>query len=183
MTHSFGSLSASLFVGQGAASSSEGLAVALMLLVAALAVALVVVVVRLRTARRGLNALSVEHQSTIEAHRALLDKERKVSKDLEAKKDEIRDLKQGLGSQKKKGFSHQEELKTLRAENKRLAEEVDRSRKERPAFAERPTAKEAPPAKDSGGWFLSPHRVWSSHIPECFPYVLFSTNEVSALKR
>ena len=36
MTHSFGSLSASLFVGQGAASSSEGLAVALMLLVAAL---------------------------------------------------------------------------------------------------------------------------------------------------
>jgi hypothetical protein len=45
------------------------------------------------------------------------------------------------------------------------------------------TYKEAPPAKDSGGWFLSPHRVWDSHIPECFPYVRFSTNEVSTLKR
>lgn len=43
--------------------------------------------------------------------------------------------------------------------------------------------KEAAPAKDSGGWFLSPHRVWDSHIPECFPYIRFSTNDVSALKR
>ncbi len=40
--------------------------------------------------------------------------------------------------------------------------------------------KEAPPAKDSGGWVLSPHRVWDSHIPECFPYVRFSTNTVPA---
>ena len=39
--------------------------------------------------------------------------------------------------------------------------------------------KEAPPAKDSGGWFWSPHRVWDSHIPECFPYILFSTNSVT----
>ena len=45
------------------------------------------------------------------------------------------------------------------------------------------TYKEAAPAKDSGGWVLSPHRVWDSHIPECFPYVRFSTDEVSALKR
>ena len=43
--------------------------------------------------------------------------------------------------------------------------------------------KEAAPVKDSGGWFLSPHRVWDSHIPECFPYIRFSTNEVSTLKR
>ncbi len=41
--------------------------------------------------------------------------------------------------------------------------------------------REAPPAKDSGGWFLSPHRVWDSHIPECFPYVRFSTNDVLGL--
>ena len=41
------------------------------------------------------------------------------------------------------------------------------------------TYKEAPPAKDSGGWFWSPHYVWDSHIPECFPYIRFSTNDVS----
>ena len=39
--------------------------------------------------------------------------------------------------------------------------------------------KEAPPAKDSGGWVLSPHRAWDSHIPECFPKVVFSTNAVT----
>ena len=39
--------------------------------------------------------------------------------------------------------------------------------------------KEAPPAKDSGGWFWSRHGSWDSHIPECFPYVAFSTNDVS----
>lgn len=38
--------------------------------------------------------------------------------------------------------------------------------------------KEAPPARDSGGWFWSPHGVWDSHIPECFPYVHFSTKPV-----
>ena len=36
--------------------------------------------------------------------------------------------------------------------------------------------KEAPPARDSGGWFWSRHGVWDSHIPECFPYVRFTTN-------
>jgi hypothetical protein len=36
------------------------------------------------------------------------------------------------------------------------------------------------PAQDSGGWFLSPHGVWDSHIPECFPYIHFSTNVVKA---
>ena len=40
------------------------------------------------------------------------------------------------------------------------------------------TYKEAPPGKDSGGWVLSPHRVWDSHVPECFPKVTFSTNSV-----
>ena len=39
--------------------------------------------------------------------------------------------------------------------------------------------KEAPPAKDSGGWFWSRHGVWDSHIPECFPYIQFTTNDVS----
>ena len=38
--------------------------------------------------------------------------------------------------------------------------------------------KEAPPAKDSGGWFWSRHGVWDSHVPECFPYIRFSTNDV-----
>jgi len=38
------------------------------------------------------------------------------------------------------------------------------------------TYKEAPPAKDSGGWFWTRHGVWDSHIPECFVFVTFSTN-------
>lgn len=40
--------------------------------------------------------------------------------------------------------------------------------------------KAPPPEVDSGGWFLSPHGVWDSHIPECFPYIHFSTKEVAA---
>jgi hypothetical protein len=40
------------------------------------------------------------------------------------------------------------------------------------------TYKEAPPAKDSGGWFWTPHGIWDSHIPECFAYITFSTNAV-----
>jgi hypothetical protein len=39
--------------------------------------------------------------------------------------------------------------------------------------------KEAPPAKDSGGWVWTRHGVWDSHIPECFAYIRFSTNDVS----
>lgn len=30
-----------------------------------------------------------------------------------------------------------------------------------------------PSTPDSGGWALSYHGVWDSHIPECFPYVTF----------
>lgn len=44
------------------------------------------------------------------------------------------------------------------------------------------TYKEAPPAKDSGGWVMSRHGVWDSHIPECFPYIQFSTDDVSQAK-
>jgi hypothetical protein len=33
--------------------------------------------------------------------------------------------------------------------------------------------KAPPPARDSGGWFWSPHRVWDSHVPECFAFVTF----------
>lgn len=40
------------------------------------------------------------------------------------------------------------------------------------------TYKEAAPAKDSGGWFWTPHGVWDSHVPECFAYITFSTNTV-----
>lgn len=41
------------------------------------------------------------------------------------------------------------------------------------------TYKEAPPAKDSGGWVWTRHGIWDSHIPECFVRVMFSTNAVS----
>lgn len=44
------------------------------------------------------------------------------------------------------------------------------------------TYKEAPPANDSGGWVWSRHGVWDSHIPECFPYIRFSTEDVSQAK-
>lgn len=39
--------------------------------------------------------------------------------------------------------------------------------------------KEAPPAEDSGGWSLSSHGAWDSHIPECFPYIHFTRTPVS----
>ena len=42
------------------------------------------------------------------------------------------------------------------------------------------TYKEAPPAKDSGGWFWTRHGVWDSHIPECFARIRFTTNAVNA---
>jgi hypothetical protein len=38
--------------------------------------------------------------------------------------------------------------------------------------------KAPPPAKDSGGWVWSRHGIWDSHIPECFPYIHFSTQEL-----
>jgi hypothetical protein len=38
--------------------------------------------------------------------------------------------------------------------------------------------KETPPAKDATGWVWSRHGIWDSHIPECFPYIQFSTNDV-----
>lgn len=41
------------------------------------------------------------------------------------------------------------------------------------------TYKEAPPAQDSGGWVWTRHGVWDSHIPECFAFIKFSTNDVS----
>lgn len=40
--------------------------------------------------------------------------------------------------------------------------------------------KEAPPAKDSGGWVWTRHGIWDSHIPECFAYIRFTTNDVLA---
>ena len=43
------------------------------------------------------------------------------------------------------------------------------------------TYKEAPPAKDSGGWVWTRHGIWDSHIPECFAYVRFNTNDVATL--
>jgi len=40
------------------------------------------------------------------------------------------------------------------------------------------TYKAAPPASDSGGWVWNRHGIWDSHIPECFPYIRFTTNDV-----
>jgi len=42
--------------------------------------------------------------------------------------------------------------------------------------------REAPPAKDSGGWAMNAHGVWDSHIPELFPYIHFSTAPVGSGK-
>jgi hypothetical protein len=42
--------------------------------------------------------------------------------------------------------------------------------------------KAPPPAQDSGGWFWSRHGAWDSHIPECFPYIHFSTNAVTTIE-
>ena len=42
--------------------------------------------------------------------------------------------------------------------------------------------KAAPPDQDSGGWVWSRHGIWDSHIPECFPYVQFSTQNVTQAK-
>ena len=39
--------------------------------------------------------------------------------------------------------------------------------------------KEAPPAKDPGGWAWSPHGVWDSHVPECFTFIHFSLEQVA----
>jgi hypothetical protein len=38
------------------------------------------------------------------------------------------------------------------------------------------------PAKDSGGWAWSRHGIWDSHIPECFTYIHFSTQDVRTVK-
>lgn len=40
--------------------------------------------------------------------------------------------------------------------------------------------REAKPAEDSGGWAWSAHGVWDSHVPELFPYILFSTEPVGS---
>jgi hypothetical protein len=44
------------------------------------------------------------------------------------------------------------------------------------------TYREARPAEDSGGWAMSAHGVWDSHIPELFPYIHFSTTPVGNAK-
>ena len=43
--------------------------------------------------------------------------------------------------------------------------------------------KEAPPARDSGGWAWSAHGVWDSHIPELFPYIHFTRELVLPKER
>jgi hypothetical protein len=38
------------------------------------------------------------------------------------------------------------------------------------------------PEVDSGGWVWSRHGVWDSHVPECFPYIHFSAQDVADVK-
>ena len=38
------------------------------------------------------------------------------------------------------------------------------------------------PAKDSGGWAWSRHGIWDSHVPDCFTYIHFSTQDVSTVR-
>ncbi len=124
---------AALTVTEPAAGTSLG-TIILGVLALVFAVAATLVMSKLNATRKALKALTVEHQSTSEAHRALMDKERKLAKELEAKKAEYQELKQDLGAQKKKGFGAQEETKGLRAEIKRLTEEVEHVRHERSAY-------------------------------------------------
>jgi len=49
-------------------------------------------------------------------------------------------------------------------------------------FSRLNTYKEAPPAHDSGGWVWTRHGVWDSHIPDCFAYIRFTTNDVITAK-
>jgi len=42
------------------------------------------------------------------------------------------------------------------------------------------TYRQAPPADDSGGWAMSAHGIWDSHIPELFPYIHFSDEPVGS---
>lgn len=39
--------------------------------------------------------------------------------------------------------------------------------------------KQAPPSRDPGGWAWSAHGVWDSHVPECYPYIHFSTQPIT----
>lgn len=41
------------------------------------------------------------------------------------------------------------------------------------------TYREASPAMDSSGWAWSPHGIWDSHVPECWPFITFSSETVS----
>ncbi len=43
--------------------------------------------------------------------------------------------------------------------------------------------KEAQPANDCGGWAWSPHGVFDSHVPECFTYIHFSTEDVITVEK
>lgn len=45
------------------------------------------------------------------------------------------------------------------------------------------TYKAPSPAHDSGGWAMSPHGVWDSHVPECFTIVKFSEKPGEDTKR
>jgi len=38
-------------------------------------------------------------------------------------------------------------------------------------------------SQDSGGWVWTRHGIWDSHIPECFAYITFSTNDVATVAK
>jgi myosin heavy subunit len=120
---------------QAMTTEPNGSAVAWILAATNLAALLAVgwVVTRWQATRHRLDALTVEHKSTAEAHRDLLEKERKQAKDLDTKREEVGETKKELAAQRKKTHEAQEEAKKLREQNKALGEELQRARGSRPA--------------------------------------------------
>jgi uncharacterized protein YlxW (UPF0749 family) len=134
-----GHLVATLITAQADASGVPAGVAATLGILAAVGTALFVwAFLQLRSVRQRLNALTVEHRSTTDAHRALMDKERKQSKKLETKRDDVKDLKRDLAAQKKKNHTLQQELKQLRTELRDQTQAAAKARTTRPAFSEAP---------------------------------------------
>lgn len=108
----------------------------------------------LRSTKARLAALEKEGNELREAQRALNEKERKQTKLLEERTEELTELKRDFAAQKKKTFSVQEEMKRMRNEMRGQIEDREKLLHERPAFAEpepapapAPRPKEQPQAK------------------------------------
>ncbi|MEE8410518.1 MAG: hypothetical protein V3T05_13005 [Myxococcota bacterium] len=131
MKTAFGQLLRSLVPAQSGSMAADGGGSGLFIILGVgLATATVVAIwafLRWRTTRQRLAALTVKHKTTTEAHRALLDKERKQAKTLDDKRDNLKNLKRDLGSQKKKNHDLQEKLKEVRADLRDHHQEAEKA--------------------------------------------------------